>query len=275
LGKKAERFTGGEQDRGENKYIFANKGREGSIGATGQPPTSKKNEPVTMISWRDALVWCNAVTEYYNEYHNGTAALFSLCYFYDEEYLQPIRTSLTDSVALVEKGEIDNPYFNINATGFRLPFSTEWEIAARWSGNISKNLVTGYSDPYFLKGNSFSGGSVSAYVSIDPMVISDEINEYAVLFVNYRASNAHTYPVRSKKPNYLGIYDLTGNVSEYCFDFHPSQPFHDDKILRGGGYGGGGTRSDPNGIQIGALFWVDTYTPGDSASRNGFRIVKY
>jgi len=263
------------EKRGECKYIFSNRGREGSTGDIGKTPTIKKNEPVTMISWRDALVWCNAATEYYNEHQNNTNIPLSLCYFYDEKYLHPIRTSLSDSAPLVDNGQIDNPYFNNDATGFRLPFSAEWEIAARWNGNISINSVAGYTEPYFIKGNSFSGGSMPVYESVDPIKVFDEIYEYAVLFINYRTSTAHTLPVKSKKPNYLQIFDLNGNVSEYCFDFHPSQRFHDYKISRGGGYGGGGTRSDPNGLQIGALFWVNTYTPGDSASSNGFRIVKY
>ena len=45
-------------------YVFANQGREGSHGTDGALPTEAgKTEPVTMISWRDCIVWCNAYTE--------------------------------------------------------------------------------------------------------------------------------------------------------------------------------------------------------------------
>ena len=45
-------------------YTFANKGKEGSNGGVGAAPTDEgKKEPVTTISWRDCIVWCNAYTE--------------------------------------------------------------------------------------------------------------------------------------------------------------------------------------------------------------------
>ena len=45
-------------------YVFANQGREGSHGTDGALPTEAgKKEPVTMVSWRDCIVWCNAYTE--------------------------------------------------------------------------------------------------------------------------------------------------------------------------------------------------------------------
>lgn len=50
-------------DRGDAKYTFANKGRQGSGGTDGAAPTAGNTEPVTCISWRDAVVWCNAASE--------------------------------------------------------------------------------------------------------------------------------------------------------------------------------------------------------------------
>ena len=43
-------------------YKFANPGREGNAGKDGAEPTGTEL-PVTMISWRDAIVWCNAASE--------------------------------------------------------------------------------------------------------------------------------------------------------------------------------------------------------------------
>ena len=45
-----------------NGYTFADKGKEGSHGTVGAAPTGAKKEPVTTISWRDCIVWCNAYT---------------------------------------------------------------------------------------------------------------------------------------------------------------------------------------------------------------------
>ncbi|MDR0997969.1 MAG: formylglycine-generating enzyme family protein, partial [Treponema sp.] len=45
-------------------YTFANPGQEGHNGTAGAAPTEAgKTEPVTTISWRDAVVWCNAYSE--------------------------------------------------------------------------------------------------------------------------------------------------------------------------------------------------------------------
>lgn len=72
---------------------------------------------------------------------------------------------------------------------YRLPTEAEWEYAAR-GGNKSQ-------------GYKYSG--------------SNDINEVGWCFVN---SANKTHKVGSKKPNELGIYDMTGNVFEWCNDYY-------------------------------------------------------
>ncbi|MDR0940740.1 MAG: formylglycine-generating enzyme family protein [Bacteroidales bacterium] len=74
---------------------------------------------------------------------------------------------------------------------FHLPTEAEWEYAAR-GGNKSA-------------GHIYSG--------------SDTVNNVA-WFANNSGSKTHT--VASKQPNELGIYDMSGNVWEYCSDWHGS-----------------------------------------------------
>ena len=96
----------------QNGYTFANAGREGSNGRTGQAPTSKRNEPVTEVSWRDSIVWCNALSE-----------MLGL----DPVYIWQ-RNVIKDST----NATACDYAFQTNRNGFRLPTSAEWELAARY-----------------------------------------------------------------------------------------------------------------------------------------------
>lgn len=105
---------------------------------------------------------------------------------------------------------------SITGMPFRLPTEAEWEYAAR-GGNRSK-------------GFRFAGGNIVENVS-------------------WGLSNAgfRTHEVGKKQPNEVGLYDMTGNVSEWCSDWYA--PYHfgtvpnpqgpttgKEKIIRGSSY---------------------------------------
>ena len=84
-----------------------------------------------------------------------------------------------------------------NKNGYRLPTHAEWEFAAR--GGLSGMLLDNPPD--------YSGTN-------DDSKLSD--------YVWYGAnSNWSLHPVMQKKPNLLGLYDMTGNVLEFCWEINP------------------------------------------------------
>ena len=120
---------------------------------------------------------------------------------------------------------------NCIAKGFRLPTSEEWEYAARYRGGDSVNTVDGFKNPYFTKGNSASGANGS--------YTDNRASDAEAVFEKYADDSptgvTQTAKVKSKKSNALGLYDISGNVWEWCFSWYEGKTEH--RVLRGGSFG--------------------------------------
>lgn len=133
---------------------------------------------------------------------------------------------------------------------FRLPTEAEWEFVARMGG----------------KEEIETAGGAEAY-----------IKKAAWAFVN---SGNRSHPVGKKQPNVAGIYDLFGNVSEWCMDWYGAfffkedftekdpegPPLGKDKIIRGGNY------KDYLGDRFRPSF-RNKVNPKTKTSEIGFRLV--
>jgi formylglycine-generating enzyme required for sulfatase activity len=143
----------------------------------------------------------------------------------------------------------DTILFNLKANGYRLPTEAEWEYAARGGMNSQNTKYAGSND-------------------------LDAVGWYE------QNSETKTQPIGKKKANELGMYDVTGNVWEWCHDLYdpnfysvsasdnPSGPVSGEgvRIIRGGGW-----RSRAQGCRVTARsFWG----PNFHAPFIGFRVCR-
>jgi formylglycine-generating enzyme required for sulfatase activity len=198
-----------------NGYTFYdNPGREGSSPTSqNTAPGADKQEPVTMVTWYDAAVWLNALTEWVNAKEGKS---LTPVYYYDSGCTTVTKDSTPTSHFVKETDSYSyaSAYAKPGTTGFRLPASDEWELAARWRGSDTVNTVNGYTDPYFTQGDSASGATKDYQNATETGV--------AAWYYNNITGTKKTQAVKGKDANGLGLYDMSGNVYEWCFDWYPS-----------------------------------------------------
>ena len=155
----------------------------------GSAKGSAANQPVQTVDWYDAVKWCNARSQ--------QAGLTPV--YYTDAGLSYVYTN----------GETDAVYANWSATGFRLPTEAEWEKAARG----------GLSGMRFPLGNTIStsqadynGDPGSQYpYDLGPAGISYQFEENGQPF---------TSPVGYFAPNGYGLFDMAGDVCQWCWDWY-------------------------------------------------------
>ena len=171
------------------------------------------NQPVQTVDWYDTVKWCNARSQ--------------------QAGLTPVYYTNPGMTQVYTNGDVAIINVNWAANGYRLPTEAEWEKAARgglsgqrfpWGNTISESQA------------NYHGNTATNY-DLGPNGYNT--NGITILGPPF------TTPVGLFPANGYGLYDMAGNVIEWCWDWYAAPPYPAGSPYLGG--------SDPSGPGTGTF----------------------
>ncbi|MBP5176760.1 MAG: SUMF1/EgtB/PvdO family nonheme iron enzyme [Treponema sp.] len=177
------------------------------------------DKPVDSVSWYDAIEYCNKLSQMEG---------FTPCYTINKNTIPNQLDDLNWDVTC-----------DFSADGYRLPTQTEWLYAARRGRNTYTNtnelmlnddgtirVWLSLDDIYsgIAQNRIEEGRFIYTYTPLDAKSVDDNLSfpdsETALDYVAWYEGNSggETHDVMTKAPNRNSLYDMTGNVREWCWD---------------------------------------------------------
>ena len=221
----------------------------------------QSKRPVERVTWYDAVWYCNALSE-----KEGLTKAYNI------EVTQ-VKQAFSKTGYNIYRANVT---LNKDANGYRLPTEAEWEYAARGGDPTKADWNYVFSGADTAEDVSYKSKKNAGLDSVGWYCFNNITGITGDSDVRENVSGKGTHQVGKKAHNRLGLYDMSGNVYEWCYDWYGTVSAETDPTGAASGsfrvYRGGSWSSYAYYASVCSRY--KDFTPSVRGDFIGFRVVR-